>query len=202
MKKIFMLVALLSLSLGTMSAQLTILNEAPQTDAVYRLPLDKGAIVAVNDLSPLAYGIAQHHNSADFCAWEFSTSKPSAVCAARAGEVYFAGDNRVVVLHDDGTYAEYTRLDEICVTAGDKVGRGDQLAQASLRKISGKWQVRMAVYYHIANPNYGKEVLGGQYQTVMHYINPIFSSKGKCKVMLIDGNSYTVRARTWCWPWE
>jgi hypothetical protein len=36
----------------------------------------------------------------------------------------------------------------------------------------------------------------------MHYINPIFTTKGKCKVMLTDGNTYSVRARTWCWPWE
>lgn len=202
MKKITLIVALLSLTFATLSAQTTVLKEAPQTDSVYRLPLEKGFIVAVEDLSPLAYGIAQHFNSVDFCAWEFHSAKPSAVCAARSGKVEWADNTKVIILHDDGTYAEYTRLDNVSVATGDKVERGEEFAEASLRKLSNKWSMRMAVYYHTANPNYGADKLGGQYKTLMHYVNPIFTTKGKCKIMLTDGNSYTVRARTWCWPWE
>ncbi|MBQ1213688.1 MAG: hypothetical protein IIX81_01515 [Tidjanibacter sp.] len=202
MKKISLIVALLSLTFGTIYAQESILSQTPQTDSVYRLPLEKGIIVSANELSPLAYGIAQHFNSVDFCAWEFTSSKPSAVCAARGGKVEFADANSAIVLHDDGTYAEYTRLEEVVVVAGDRLDRGDILAQASLRPLSGKWSVRMAVYYHKPNPAYGGEGRSSQYKTLMHYINPIFTTKGKCKVMLTDGNTYSVRARTWCWPWE
>lgn len=202
MKKFALIVALLSFAFGTISAQESILEQTPQTESVYRLPLEKGFIVSVDALTPLAYGIAQHFNSIDFCAWEFTSANPSAVCAARAGKVEYADDSKVIVLHNDGTYAEYSRLDQVGVTAGDSIARGEEFAQCSLRKLSGKWSVRMAVYYHTANGNYGGEGLNAQYKTMMHYIDPIFSTKGKCKVMLTDGNSYTVRARTWCWPWE
>ncbi len=202
MKKISLIVALLSLAIGTIYAQESIQSQTPQTDSAYRLPLEKGVMVSVSELSPLAYGIAQHFNSVDFCAWEFITAKPSAVCAARGGKVEFADDNCVIVLHDDGTYAEYTKLDQVCVAAGSQLSRGDILAQASLSPLSGKWKVRMAVYYHKPNPAYGGEGRSSQYKTLMHYINPVFTTKGKCKVMLVDGNTYIVRSRTWCWPWE
>jgi hypothetical protein len=60
----------------------------------------------------------------------------------------------------------------------------------------------MEVFFMRKNEAYGTVAQSGNSELLKQYINPIFTTRNKCKVLLTDGNSYTVKTRTWCWPWE
>lgn len=183
-----------SLSLGAQS----VVVESPQTDALYRLPFDKGVECVAYSLTPARMGLGRNLNLVDFCAWELVASEPTAVVAPRDGVVEQVMERDVLLRHEEGIYTRLQGIDGIVVKEGDRVAKGDVLAAAA-EKVS----VWMEVFYLTPNPNYGDEaVLGGKSHNLRHYVNPIFSTRSKCKAQLTNGNSYTVKARTWCFPWE
>ncbi|MBQ8272369.1 MAG: M23 family metallopeptidase [Tidjanibacter sp.] len=183
-----------SLSLGAQS----VVVSSPQTDALYRLPFDKGVKCVAYSLTPVSMGLGHSHNLVQFCAWELVASEPTGVVAPRDGVVESVMERDVLIRHEEGIYTYLQGIDGIVVKEGDKVAKGDVVA-APAENV----RVRMEVFYLTPNPKYGDEsVLSGKSKTLRHYINPIFSTRSKCKVQLTDGNSYTTKARTWCWPWE
>lgn len=199
MKRFFALMATLVVSLS-MVAQSTVV-ESPATDALYRIPMDKGVAVIAKALTPVNWGVAMHLNQVDFCAWEFSATKKSDVVAPREGVVESAGEGEVLILHPDGLYTSLQAMDGVTVKVGDSVEKGDKVGTAG-HTSNGNWRVWMAVYHLKSNPNYGTPARNGGYEHLVQYVDPIFATKGKCKEMLTDGGAYTVKARTWCWPWE
>lgn len=195
MKKILVL-SVVILSTVFANAQ-NILPSAPATDAVYRLPLEKGISVVAQKLSPLEYGTPQHTNQVDFCAWQLNASEPSKVYAAREGKVSRVGEGVVEITHAEGLVSTYERLADICVVEGQEVDRKTQIATTKDKSVV------MTLYYFTSNPAYGTEgAVNGAYEALKHYVNPIFSSRAKCKVQLTAGNAYRVKVRNWCWPWE
>ncbi len=205
MKRIVMTILIAVCTLSTAMAQAKVIED-PQTDATYRIPLQKGAVVMTERVSPLVCGLATQFNLVDFCAWKFTTNQPSEVYASRKGVVVEATDNSVLILHEDGLYSEYMGLGNVKVAQGESVKAGARLGAAKARHADiegeGKWSVVMMVYHVRSNPDYGQVVLNGAYKHLRQYINPIFTTRGKCKTHLTEGNAYTVRTRTWCWPWE
>ena len=198
MKKLFSLFAILALSLS-MVAQSTVV-ESPATDAHYRIPMKKGA-VAVTALAPVNWGVAMHLNQVGFCAWEFSATKKCDVVAPREGVVESAGEGDVLILHPDGLYTSLQAIGSVVVKAGDKVEKGDKVGTAGYTS-EGVWRVWMAVYHLKSNPGYGTTARSGNYEHLVQYVDPIFVIKGKNCETLTDGGTYTVKARTWSWPWE
>lgn len=182
-------------------AQTTVV-ENPQTDALYRLPMESGAKVVARTLTPVNFGKAMHRNLRDFCAWEIATTKPTEVVAPREGTVESATESTVVILHPDGIYSALYNLEGVCVEVGATVAKGDRIASAAQKSGENRWRVWMEVYHLKSNPAYGTPAQSGTYEFLVQYVNPIFSTRGKCKVQLTDGGAYTVKARTWCWPWE
>lgn len=199
MKRIITTLATLICALSLVAQTTTI--EAPQTDALYRLPMSKGAKVAARALAPTNLGVAMHQNLRDFCAWEISTTNPTDIVAPREGTVESANENSLLILHPDGIYTRLSALEGVCVAVGDKVEKGDKVGTA-YHTSKGTWRVWMEVFHLKSNPTYGTEAQSGNYERLVQYINPIFSTRGKCKTQLTDGGAYTVKARTWCWPWE
>lgn len=196
MKRLTLLVATMVCSL-TMFAQSQVAS-SPQTDALYRLPFDKGVECVAYSLTPVRMGLAHSHNMVDFCAWELVASEPTSVVAPRDGVVESVMERNVLIRHSENIYIRLSGVDGIVVREGDRVAKGDVVAAPS-ESVS----VRMEVFYQTPNPGYGDEsVLSGKNENLVCYINPIFSTRSKCKVQLTDGNSYTTKARTWCWPWE
>ena len=199
MKRIITTIATLACALSLV-AQTTVV-EAPQTDALYRLPMENGVKITALSLAPIDLGVAMHRNLRDFCAWELLATKATDVVAPREGVVEDATDSSVLILHPDGIYTHLQSMASVCVKAGDKVEKGDTVGCARKTK-SGKWSLCMSVFHLKNNPTYGEVSPSGNYPHLRQFINPIFSTRGKCKVQLSDGGSYTVKARTWCWPWE
>lgn len=205
MKKIILTIVTLAVALTTLSAQMTVV-EAPETDAVYRIPLKKGAVVQAERLSPLACGMAQHLNLVDFYAWKFTTKVPSEVYAARDGVVVETTRDRVRILHKEGIYTDYLGITNVKIAQGEKVKAGTPIASARVsnpnRPDLCKWSVVVMAFHFRTNPQYGEVALNGSYEYLRQFINPIFTTLGECKTHLTDGGAYTVRTRTWCWPWE
>ena len=205
MKKIILTIVALAVALTTLSAQMTVV-EAPETDAVYRIPLKKGAVVQAERLSPLACGMAQHLNLVDIYAWKFTTKVPSEVYAARDGVVVETTRDRVRILHKEGIYTDYLGITNVKVAQGEKVKAGTPIASARVsnpnRPDLCKWSVVVMAFHFRTNPQYGEVALNGSYEYLRQFINPIFTTLGECKTHLTDGGAYTVRTRTWCWPWE
>ena len=205
MKKIILTIVALAVALTTLSAQMTVV-EAPETDAVYRIPLKKGAVVQAERLSPLACGMAQHLNLVDFYAWKFTTKVPSEVYVARDGVVVETTRDRVRILHKEGIYTDYLGITNVKVAQGEKVKAGTPIASARVsnpnRPDLCKWSVVVMAFHFRTNPQYGEVALNGSYEYLRQFINPIFTTFGECKTHLTDGGAYTVRTRTWCWPWE
>lgn len=184
----------------TMMAQ-TVVVTAPQTDAVYRLPFEKGVQVTATALSPVQMGLGHALNLVDFCAWQLSTTSSAEVVAPREGIIEKAGSNSLLLRHDDGLYTSLSGLESTSVAEGKKVARGEKIGEAS--EWNGKYLLRVESFYLTENPNYGTEgAVNSAAPTLRNYINPVFTTRGKCKVQLTDGGSYTVKARKWCWPWE
>ena len=111
-------------------------------DAVYRLPFEDGRRFEVSQ----AYGgiLTSHNNRAETFAVDFAMPIGAAVIAARAGVVidvtlrYHEGGedlrflgkaNTVVIVHDDGTVAEYAHLSPgpATVAVGQRVAAGEML---------------------------------------------------------------------------
>ena len=205
MKRIVATTIALLCALLTAFAQLKVV-EAPQTDAVYRIPLKNGAVVMAERLSPLACGMAQHLNLVDFCAWKFSASEPTEVYAARKGVVVETTRNKVRILHEEGIYTDYLGVTNVKVAQGEKVSAGTLLASARVSNPNSpelcRWSVVMLTSHYRTNPQYGQIALNGGYEYLRQFINPIFATKSKCKTLLEDNVAYIVRSRTWCWPWE
>lgn len=198
MKKIVISLSMLLCTMA-MVAQTKVV-ESPETDAVYRLPMENCMKVVATELSAIQLGLGRSYNLLDFCAWELTCSEKSAVVAPRDGVVEQVTDSSVLILHEDGIYTRLRGLENICVGKGAKVERGDRLGRAI--EYDSKWSVRMEVFHLKSNGAYGTAALNGSSEHLVQYINPIFTTRGKCKVQLTSGNSYTVKARTWCWPWE
>lgn len=193
------LVALLVCNL-TMVAQTTIV-ESPQTDVVYRLPLEKGAKVTASALSPVKMGLGHAYNLVDFCAWQLSATDASDVVAPREGIVEAADDQMVLLRHEDGLYTRLRLLKNTCVKVGEMVKKGAKVGTTSVW--DNKHMVAMESFYMVANPQQGIEgAVSSQYPTLCKYFNPIFTTREQCKVLLDEGSTYTVKARAWCWPWE
>lgn len=205
MKRLIATAIALMCAILTSFAQLEVV-EAPQTDAVYRIPLNKGAVVMAERLSPLACGMAQHLNLVDFCAWKFSTGKPTEVYAARKGVVVETTRDKVRILHEEGIYTDYLGVTNVKVAQGEKVKAGTPIASARVSNPNNpelcRWSVVMLTSHYRTNPQHGQIALNGAYEYLRQFINPIFTTKSKCKTLLEEGGAYTVRTRTWCWPWE
>ncbi|MBO7300925.1 MAG: M23 family metallopeptidase [Tidjanibacter sp.] len=199
MKRLFVLLVALVASFS-MVAENTIV-ESPATDAVYRLPMERGVAVVARALTPVNLGVSMSLNQIDFCAWELSATRTSEVVAPREGVVESVVGDEVVILHPDGLYTKLMLVEGVSVSVGDRLEKGDKVGLASASS-NGSWRVWMATYYLESNPNYGTPARNGKYEHLVKYINPIFTTKSKCKVMLLDGGAYTVKARTWCWFWE
>ncbi len=199
MKRFFTLLVALVASFS-MVAENTIV-ESPTTDAVYRLPMERGVAVVARALTPVNLGVAMRHNQRDFCAWELSATRTSEVVAPREGTVESVVGDEVVILHPDGLYTKLMLVEGVSVSVGDRLEKGDKVGTASASS-SGTWKVWMATYYLEKNPDYGTPALSGKSEHLVKYVNPIFTTKNKCKVQLTDGGAYTVKARTWCWFWE
>lgn len=202
MKRTIILISVLACSLMLSAQSLVpqnVVEEAPQTDALYRLPFEKGVGCVAHSLTATRLDLARNHNLVNFCAWELVTVEPSAIVAPRSGAVEAVTDSGVLIRHEDGIYTRLRGITPI-VKVGDMVEKGDRIATTNgeYEKVS----VWMEVFYLTPNPDYGTDALGGKGEFLTHYVNPIFSTRGKCKVQLTDGNPYTVKARTWCWPWE
>lgn len=109
-------------------------------EAVYRLPFQDGHAYLVSQ----AYGskLTSHNNRAHMYAVDFALPSGTAVIAARAGVVidvtlnnweggydkrYIDKANMVVIVHDDGTVAEYAHLSPgpKIVTVGQRVTAGE-----------------------------------------------------------------------------
>lgn len=196
MKRLTLLATIMVCSLSIF-AQSEVVS-SPQTDALYRLPFDKGVECVAYSLTPVRMGLGHNHNLVNFCAWELVASEPTGVVAPRDGVVESVMERDVLIRHEEGIYTRLQGIDGIVAKEGDRVAKGDMLAAAA-KEVS----VWMEVFYLTPNPNYGDEaVLSGKSPNLKHYINPVFSVRGRCKVQLTDGNPYTVKARTWCWPWE
>lgn len=205
MKRFILCTALLLGLIAPTRAEVTVVD-APQTDAVYRLPLKKGAVVSVERVSAVECGQAHNLNMIDFCAWRFTTNEPTEVFAAREGVVMKTTNDSVLILHDEGIYTEYLGVSNVKVAQGERVSRRTPIASARARGVGaperGRWSVVMMTYHYRLNPNHGKIALNGAYEYLCQFINPIFTTKGKCKTLLDESRAYTVRTRTWCWPWE
>ena len=205
MKRILLVIVALAAVFTTLSAQMMVV-EAPETDAVYRIPLKKGVVVQAERLSPLACGMAQHLNLVDFCAWKFATKVPSEVYAARGGVVIETARDRVRILHEDGIYTDYLGVTSVKVAQGEKVKAGEPIASARVSNPNNpdlcRWNVVIIAFHFRTNPQYGQFALNGAYEHLMQFVDPIFTTRGECKTHLADGGAYTVRTRTWCWPWE
>lgn len=178
-------------------AQSVVVAQAPASDALYRLPFDKGVGCVAHSLTPVRLGVAHYHHLMDFCAWEIVATEPTSVVAPREGVVEAVTDSSILIRHNEGIYTRLRGLRGISAKEGDSLEKGAEIAL--LGDDRGVW---MEVFYLMPNPNYGTEALNGKVENLVYYINPIFSTRGKCKVQLRDGNPYTVKARTWCWPWE
>jgi murein DD-endopeptidase MepM/ murein hydrolase activator NlpD len=118
------------------------LDAVHDAGTAYRLPFEDGRGFLVSQ----AYGgmLTTHNNRAEMYALDFAMPIGSAVTAARAGVVievtlshhqggddvrYLDKANRVAIVHDDGTVAEYAHLSpgpEI-VTVGQRVAAGELL---------------------------------------------------------------------------
>ncbi len=195
MKRLMILTATMVCSF-TMYAQ-SEMASSPQTDALYRLPFDKGVECVAHSLTPVRMGLGHNHNLVDFCAWELIATEATAVVAPREGVVELIDERGVLIRHEENIYTRLRGLQEVVVSIGDCVAKGDVLAN-----IADGVSVWMEVFYQTPNPDYGTEALGGKGKFLTHYINPVFSVRGRCKAQLTDGNPYTTKARTWCWPWE
>ncbi len=200
MKRIISLLVALAVSLAVV-AQSAVVVESPATDAVYRIPMEGSVAVVARELTPVNLGVAMHLNQIDFCAWEISATKSSDIVAPREGVVERVEEDSVLILHPEGLYTSLQAMGSVCVEVGDRVEKGDKIGESG-RVSNGNWRVWMATYHLMKNPNYGTPARNGSYEHLIKYINPVFTTKGKCKVMFVDGGSYTVKARTWCWPWE
>ncbi len=205
MKRLFATIVATLCGLWALSAQLTVV-EAPETDAVYRIPLKKGVVVQAERLSPLQCGMAQHLNLVDFCTWKFTTKEPSEVYAARDGVVVETSRDKVRLLHKEGIYTDYLGISNVKVAQGEKVKAGTPIASARVSDSNKpdlcRWSVVVMTFHFRTNPQYGQFALNGAYEHLMQFVDPIFTIRGECKTHLTDGGAYTVRTRTWCWPWE
>lgn len=199
MKRLFALLVAIVASFSMMAE--VVIVESPATDAVYRLPMERGVAVVARMLTPVNLGVAMRHNQRDFCAWQLSATQKSDVVAPREGTVESAEGDEVVILHPDGLYTKLMLVEGVSVSEGDRLEKGDKVGTASASS-SGTWRVWMATYYLEKNPDYGTPALSGKSEYLVRYVNPIFTTKNKCKVLLTDGGAYTVKARTWCWFWE
>ena len=171
--------------------------EAPQTDATYRLPFDNGVVCVAYSLSAVRLDLARNYNLVDFCAWELIPTEPTSVVAPREGVVESVEGDVVLIRHRENIYTRLRGATNPVVKVGDEVRKGDTLAP----KAEGV-ELWLEVFYLTPNPDYDTVSLGGKGKYLTHYINPIFSTRTKCKVQLTSGNSYTTKARTWCLPWE
>ncbi len=199
MKRIITTLATIMSALSLV-AQTTVV-ESPQTDVLYRLPMEGGVKITARTLTPRNLGIAMHQNLLDFCAWELLTTEATDIVAPREGVVEKVTDGSLLLLHPDGLYTLLDAMGSVTVKEGDKVAKGDKVGTAQPLD-GGKWRVWVVAYYLKNNPSYGQVAQSGNYEHLYQYLNPVFSTRGKCKVQLSDGGSYTVKARTWCWPWE
>lgn len=195
MKRVLLLVATMVCSLS-MFAQSEV-AEAPQTDAVYRLPFDKGVECVAYSLSAVRLNLARNYNMVDFCAWELIPSEPTSVVAPREGVIEKVEGSMVLIRHPENIYTRLRGVEAPIVEEGQQVRKGDTLAP-----VAEGVELCMEVFYQVPNPKLGTVSLGGKGKYLTYYINPIFSTRAKCKVQLTSGNSYTTKARTWCLPWE
>ena len=118
------------------------LDAVHDAEAVYRLPFQDGQAHLVSQ----AYGskLASHNNRAQLYAVDFALPSGTAVVAARTGVVidvtlhhweggydkrYLEKANMVVIVHDDGTVAEYAHLSPgpRVITVGQRVNAGEVL---------------------------------------------------------------------------
>lgn len=118
-----------------------------ESDAAYRFPFEDGRGFAVSQ----AYGgmLSSHNNRAAMYAVDFAMPVGNAVIAARGGIVadvtlryneggddlrYLDRANRITIVHDDGTVAEYGHLSPgpESVAAGQQVVAGDLLGYSGI----------------------------------------------------------------------
>ncbi|MEZ6189509.1 MAG: M23 family metallopeptidase [Planctomycetota bacterium] len=88
-------------------------------------------------------GVVSHYEGQGEFSWDFAMPVGSPVCAARAGVVELVVEhhtargsdqpnNRVVVVHEDGTRAHYLHLRQggALVEVGQRVAQGEQIAES------------------------------------------------------------------------
>ena len=135
-------------------------EQAQQTD-------DQQAAETANFVAPVEGPLSTAYRAAG-ASWssgyhtgvDFSVGTGTPVKAVTDGEVVTAGwggayGNQVVVRHDDGTYSQYAHLSQLSVSAGQRVGAGDQLG------LSGSTGNSTGPHLHFevrTGPDYGSDI--------------------------------------------
>ncbi len=145
-------------------------------DFAYSLPVKPGDSIK---------SAAQKNTHAFTLAFDLSLSGDT-IYACRGGSVFDllksgenTSDNRIIIRHQDGSFAEYIQFEKPLVRIGKKVESGQPVAIRDSRKVVG-----FAVYYRDKNKvKYG---LGNRYS----HIIPVFRTRNAGDVKLEDNVVY------------
>lgn len=161
----------------------------PDTAFVYRLPFSTVVERRVDSLSLIMGEYRAQAHNIDWYSLQFRMEPGDTIYAARAGQViqvteaeggpsataegritYKRDVNRIIVEHADGSYAEYSVLENVAVRKGDWVWPHTPIGLAG--SYDGEnYQIRLSVYYHRLPPR-GKSYENAKFE--YHYIRPFF----------------------------
>jgi len=163
----------------------------PDTTFVYRLPYSESIVREVRSLY-LIGGSYSAHNNINWHNMEFIMQQNDTIYAARTGIVidikqtdsdedtshssgrvtYRKSVNSILVEHEDGTYANYSVLDSIFVSVGNRIHPDGPIGIAG--SYDGEnYQLRLSLYYlQIAPPRSTNPQTTFNY----HYFYPVFAT--------------------------
>lgn len=134
-------------------------NHEPD-DSLYHLPYKKGKAYKIMQSFG---GSFSHKLESSYYAIDFSIPIGDTITAARSGKVFFVKEdsqthcptrkcmkkaNKILVLHSDGSYANYTHLDYngALVEVGDKVKTGDVIGISGMTGFTTKPHLHFVVH--------------------------------------------------------
>jgi murein DD-endopeptidase MepM/ murein hydrolase activator NlpD len=175
----------------------------PDEDFVYRLPYSEAVERRIDSLYLIGRGHRTQEYNFDWHSMQFNMQPGDTIYAARAGVVVRVREaeeeensasphpdgrmtfkrnvNRVEVEHADGTYAEYSVLENVTVRPGEQVWPHTPIGLAG--SYDGKdYQIRLTVYYHRLPPR-GKTYENSRFE--YHYLRPLFlTEEGVVKLIV------------------
>lgn len=183
----------------------------PDHNFVYTLPFKPNNKVIAKDLNNLKKTFG-NKTPKNWKAIQFLTQLNDTIYAARKGMVvkvineyeretdagysFKSESNRVIIEHQDGTFAKYDvlRKNSIMVKPGDKVYPTTPLAVAGSYDASKQQQLRFAVYYLDGHPDFkaNRDANITNEELFYAYVNPIFYFEGTNATLENQGN-YTVK---------